>query len=104
MDAMGLIADAVYQQRTRLGITQQELAERADVSRHTVVNIECGKAQGMKMNTLSRVLDVLGLEVRLGPASTTRSPASVEALQSRAAFRQRFQVGGVNDYGLLSPR
>lgn len=103
-DAMGAIAEAVYQQRTRLGLSQRELAERAQVSRHTVVNIENNKAEGVKMNTLSRVLGVLGLEVRLGPAVVDRPLPSEDTLRERSAFRRRFQVGGVNDYDLLTPR
>lgn len=103
-DVMGAIADAVFQQRTRLGMSQRELAERAQVSRHTVVNIENNKAEGVKMNTLSQILGVLGLEVRLGPAIAERPYPSEDTLRERSAFRRRFQIGGVNDYGLLTPR
>ncbi len=40
--AAGRMADSVFQYRTRLGLSQRELAERANVSRHTIVNIERG--------------------------------------------------------------
>ena len=72
-DVMGPTAYAIYHRRTHLDKSQRELAERVQESRHTVVNIENNKADGLKMNILLQILSVLGLEVRLGPVSAGHS-------------------------------
>lgn len=102
-DDAGRMADAVYQQRTRLGLSQRELAERAGVSRHTVVNIEGGRTGGVRMDTLSKVLGALGLEVRAMPRLAQPQRANEDAAAARERFRRRFQAGG-DDFALLAAR
>ena len=68
-DVAESMADAVYHQRTRLGLSQKELAERAHVSRHTIVNIESGQAAGIRMSTLFKVFDALGRDAPFSKAS-----------------------------------
>jgi len=61
------VGDAVYHHRTRLGLSQRELAERAGISRHTVVNIESGQTNGVRLGTLAKVFDALRLQVDVRP-------------------------------------
>ncbi|MBR3225702.1 MAG: helix-turn-helix domain-containing protein [Atopobiaceae bacterium] len=88
------MADAVYHQRTRLGLSQRELAERADVSRHTVVNIEAGRTGGIRLDTLYKVFDALGLQISVFPKQELPSRPSEDAAAARERFRSRFTAGG----------
>ena len=97
------MADAVYQQRTRLGLSQRELAERANVSRHTVVNIEGGRTGGIRLDTLSKVFDALGLQISVFPKQGLPSQASEDAEVARERFRSRFTAGG-GDFDVLKAR
>lgn len=56
------IARRALAARTALGLSQSDLAERAGVSRPTVIGMELGRP--LRMDTLQRILDVLGLELR----------------------------------------
>lgn len=100
-DVAESMADAVYHQRTRLGLSQKELAERAHVSRHTIVNIESGRAAGIRMSTLFKVFDALGLEMRLFPKQVTPPRADEDVRILRERFRKRFVAGGEKDYALF---
>jgi len=53
--------------RRRLGWTQEELGERAHVSRSQVSRIEGGGARSMTLRTLDRVAEPLGLQLDLVP-------------------------------------
>lgn len=110
MDAVALrMADAVYHHRTRLGFSQRELAERAGISRHTVVNIEAGQSDGVRLGTLAKVFDALGLQVdvrpkRVVPAWDASNGGDQDIAELRERFRRRFTTGGDDDYGLLQKR
>lgn len=56
----------IRDQRKALGLTQAELARRVGVSRQLIVKLELGTATGIALDTLLKVLDVLGLEVAVG--------------------------------------
>lgn len=60
------------QARVELGLRQDELAVAAGVSTRAVHQIEHGKATG-RLDVLSRVLDVLGLELRVAERSRPRA-------------------------------
>lgn len=58
------IAADIKKRRTRLGISQQDLAEFAGVGIATVKDIERGKGNP-SLQTLQKLLEVLGLEMTL---------------------------------------
>lgn len=70
-------AVAVRGRRTELGISQDELAKRAGVSRKWVVEFEAGKPSA-EFALVIRVLDALGLALELGSADKARDHASVD--------------------------
>lgn len=98
------LAEAVYHHRTRLGISQRELAERAHVSRHTIVNIEKGDASGVRFETASKVIEALGLEFRIATRILPSPEPDEDAQAARERFRRRFQKGGAISLGLLKTR
>lgn len=77
----------VCEQRLNLGMTQAELADAAGVSRHLVSDLESGKATGISLGKLVRILDALGmrLQVKVGvPVSPSPSQAYPAELQKYA--------------------
>lgn len=58
------IGQTIRTRRTRLGITQQTLADLAEVGINTVVAIERGKGNP-SVATLAKIASVLGLKLRL---------------------------------------
>ena len=65
--------------RGRLGISQEKLAERASLSRTSVVNIEAGR-QGVALATLYRLAEALGT----GPGDLLPSMSQGEGTPSIA--------------------
>ena len=63
------IAADIKKRRTRLGISQQDLAEFAGVGIATVKDIERGKGNP-SLQTLQKLLEVLGLEMTLQVRNT----------------------------------
>lgn len=102
-NAEGKMADAIYSQRTRLGLSQRELAERAKVSRHTIVNIEGGHTGGMRLDTISKVVDALGLQISLFPKQGVSPEPETDAVAARERFRKRFRAGG-DEFAVLKAR
>lgn len=58
------IGKTIVERRHQLGITQQDLAEMAEVGIATVKDIERGKGNP-SLRTLEKICTVLGLEVQL---------------------------------------
>ena len=56
------LKDIMKQRREFLSLTQQDLAEMAEVGVATVKDIERGKANPA-LNTIKKILDVLGIEI-----------------------------------------
>ena len=69
LDEIGI---AVAEERKRRGLTQLEVARRAQVSRATMDILENGRGTDLGYGKLARILAALGLELRLQPASTER--------------------------------
>lgn len=63
------IAANIKKRRRRLGISQQDLAEFAEVGIATVKDIERGKGNP-SLQTLQKILAVLGLEMELQVRNT----------------------------------
>ena len=72
------VGDVVREQRRASGMTQDALAEAADVSRAWVVRLERGQAGGQPSSVM-QVLRVLGLELVVRPARPARDEADDEA-------------------------
>ena len=58
------IASLIKKRRKEIGITQQKLAELSEVSLRKVSDIETAFGD-TSIGTLEKVLDVLGLEIRI---------------------------------------
>ena len=58
------IVETLKQRRKELGITQEQLAEIAEVGLRSLKAIECGKANPT-LDTLSKLASVMGMEVKL---------------------------------------
>ena len=62
------IGQLIQKRRKLLGINQQAVCEIADVSLHTLSNIESGKGNPTAA-VLLKVLETLGLEIEIKPAA-----------------------------------
>ncbi|MBP1629967.1 MAG: hypothetical protein H6Q15_860 [Bacteroidetes bacterium] len=58
------IFSVIKERRDLLGVTQQELSEISGISLKTIIQIENKKANP-SFNTLSKIVDVLGMEITL---------------------------------------
>lgn len=76
--------------RRARGLTQDELATAAGLSRTTINQLENGVFPDLGMNKAQAVLDHLGLELRVEPASRTRRPDFIRMACSSASksFRE----------------
>lgn len=77
------IAEKVRNGRTKFGLTQAQLAEKADVSRHTVWRIESGQCGSISLESVNRVLNAAGFDLRTtqGINATPAQPVSGEELE-----------------------
>lgn len=64
--------------RKQRGLSQEELAKKLGMSRATISQIESGAVQEIGVRRLMRLLDSLGLELRVRPAG---APPTLEELQ-----------------------
>ena len=61
-DSVGF-SNRLKEYRNKRGLTQQELAEKSDVSRATIVGIENGGVKVVKTDTLMKLSNALGYPV-----------------------------------------
>ena len=54
----------VKEVREKLGLTQEELAERSGISRVTIVKVESGEKFDLKVSTLLAISKALGKSVK----------------------------------------
>lgn len=66
---MEQIGTIIKERRKELGINQQDLADLAGVGINSLVAIERGKGNP-SLKTLLRILEVLGMEIRIFPVRT----------------------------------
>ncbi|WP_424495316.1 helix-turn-helix domain-containing protein [Salinimicrobium sp. GXAS 041] len=64
MEAIAHIGRLIQQRRDHMRITQEQLAEMADIGIITLYKIETGKANPT-LQSLQKITDVLGLEITL---------------------------------------
>lgn len=57
------IKEVMKDQRKKLGISQQDLAEMSDVGITTIKQIEAGKGNP-SLSTVEKILAVLGMEIK----------------------------------------
>jgi transcriptional regulator with XRE-family HTH domain len=69
------IYNLLASRRRLLGMSQQELAERAGLRREKVNRIE-SKGEDIGLDELSRLLDAVGLELSVSPKVEVNSPDS----------------------------
>lgn len=58
------IIKIIKERREELGVTQEQLADLAEIGLRTLKNIESGKGNPTLL-TLVKVIDVLGLEIKI---------------------------------------
>jgi len=59
------IAQAIYQARTKAGVTQKQLAEKAGTAQPNIARLEDADYQGHSLPMLRRVARALGLRLEL---------------------------------------
>lgn len=72
------MALTIRARRTRLGLTQQEVADLAGVSTRFVHTVEAAKPS-LRLDRLLDVLEVLGLGLQLTPSAGFTASSSVAA-------------------------
>jgi len=72
------IGKEIRSARKQHRLSQGELAKNLGMSRATISQIECGTVQEIGVRRLMRLLDSLGLELRVRPAG---APPTLEELQ-----------------------
>lgn len=74
------VGSAIYEARTRAGLTQQQLAERVEMHQSAIARIENADYNGHSWKTLQRIAGALGTRVQVifVEQSATRSVVSVE--------------------------
>jgi transcriptional regulator with XRE-family HTH domain len=90
-EQLSAIGSALRDRRTRAGLTQEDLAQQADISLGALQNLEHGK--GSSVRTLLRVSRLLGtdqwVEALQQPRASTVSPMQLLREQKSAAKRTR---------------
>jgi transcriptional regulator with XRE-family HTH domain len=90
-EQLNAIGSALRDRRVGAGITQEDLAQRADISLGALQNLEHGK--GSSVRTLLRVSRLLGtdqwVDVLQPPRAPMLSPMQLLREQKRAAKRTR---------------
>ena len=80
----------IRDRRRRLGMDQQTLADRLQVTRQWVLGVEKGKS-GAAIGVVLRALSILGITLSVDaelPAQDTDSPPSIDAVITAAKRRR----------------
>src|SRR6266849_1955174 len=82
------------ERRRRLGLTQEELAKRAGVSKTTIVDLENGKTKHARQGTLNVIAKVLGVAAdKLRPRATRGSEPAPLRRGDRGSLVQTATLG-----------
>ena len=68
------IGQAILAHRKSLGLTQQLLAKRSNISRYTLIKLEKGRASDIQLKTLMAILAELGLTLDLSQRPVSGVP------------------------------
>lgn len=80
------LADAIRLNRKRRKLTQHQLAQSAGVSRALIAELERGRLPELGFRKLTRILNVVGLDLRLSTFNQTR-PTFEDLLEEDGATR-----------------
>ena len=93
------VGELVRQERGRAGLTQEELAHKAEVSPTTVVRLESGEIRRPRISTLMDIADALGVPTEV---LTHFSPALYP--RTATAVQQPIDLGGVGPFTAVYQR
>jgi len=57
------LAEKIKKHREKIGLTQEALARKADISYNTIIKLETGGIKDPRISTLSKVAKALGVTV-----------------------------------------
>lgn len=72
MLTLASLGEQIAAQRKKLGLSQSELARKASLSRATIDALENGRAGELGFSKVTKLLSVLGLELKLQDAAARR--------------------------------
>lgn len=75
------IGETIRKERKRQKVSQEKLAKDLGMGRATISQIESGTMQEIGVRKLIRILDYLGLEIRVRPAG---SPPTLDELREES--------------------
>ncbi|MFA4890971.1 MAG: helix-turn-helix transcriptional regulator [Candidatus Gracilibacteria bacterium] len=58
-----IIGDNIKKYRNKLGISQDVLSKKANLAFHTIAKIEAGSTPNPTINTVKKIVDVLGVSL-----------------------------------------
>ena len=91
------VGGLIQQRRTDLGLTQAQVASRANVSRDWIISIENGRRLTVDFERLLRTLEVLALSIEIGAASTDDQSAADRAVLDRLSRPQSNDLTRIRD-------
>ena len=81
------IGALLYEQRSKAGLTQKELAEMADTHQSVIARMEDADYSGHSLNMLSRVAAALGAELKIEFVSRKRAGTGAESHKAAPSRR-----------------
>lgn len=58
-----MLAENIKRYRKKIGLTQEALARKADISYNTIIKLEVNKIKDPRMNTLKKLASALGISI-----------------------------------------
>lgn len=92
------LAIQIAKNREDLGMTQAQLASRAQITQQQVSKVEHAGSSGFNVNTLIRVCEALGLDLTLSPRKTSSSRSKRNSGISPLSKRRNTRVTGKMKY------
>ena len=98
MDALD-IGFAIKDRRAQLGLTQEQVAQSAGVSKRCLWSLELGQNPGVQFNKLSAVLNALGLSLEIRQLDAPKASDNENSNTNHAASqKQMVQQLHINKY------
>ena len=95
MDALD-IGFAIKDRRAQLGLTQEQVAQSAGVSKRCLWSLELGQNPGVQFNKLSAVLNALGLSLEIrqldAPKASDNENSNTNHAASQKQMVQQFPI------------